>query len=145
MDSFDLDAFLPYQLAVLASRVSREFAALYGARFDLSIAEWRVVAHLGQKEAVSVREIHERVDMDKSKVSRAASRLEAAGYVTKRISESDRRLVELTLTAQGRAMHGEIVELARGFEAALEQRLGPEAADFRTALLGLLESPAPKG
>ena len=139
MDSFDLDAFLPYQLAVLASRVSREFAALYGARFDLSIAEWRVVAHLGQEEAVSVREIHERVDMDKSKVSRAASRLEAAGYVTKRISESDRRLVELTLTATGRAMHSEIVELARGFEAALEERLGPEAAKFRTALSGLLE------
>ena len=38
--------------------------------------EWRVIANLTQKEAVSVRDIFERVDMDKSKVSRAASRLD---------------------------------------------------------------------
>ena len=41
--SFDLDGFLPYRLSVAASRISRRFAALYGAEAGLSIPEWRVV------------------------------------------------------------------------------------------------------
>ena len=32
MADFDLDTFLPYQLAVAAARVSREFAAIYRDR-----------------------------------------------------------------------------------------------------------------
>ena len=135
---FDLDNFLPYQLAVLAQRISREFAARYGARFDISIPEWRVVAHLSQAGAVSVREIHARVDMDKSKVSRAATRLEAAGYITKAAHPDDKRLVALSLTAKGRAMMAEIAPLARAYEAEVMARLGPEATGFRAALADLL-------
>ena len=74
--NFDLSAFLPYQLAVVASRVSKGFAERYRAEFGLTIPEWRVLAHMAQFDAVSVREIQARVDMDKSKVSRAAARLE---------------------------------------------------------------------
>lgn len=81
MPPFDLAAFLPCQLSVAASRVSRGFAERYRAEFGLSIPEWRVLAHLAQSDTVSVREIHARVDMDKSKVSRAAVRLERVARV----------------------------------------------------------------
>ena len=77
--ALDLDRFIPYLVNVLASRLSRELAKVYEARFGISIPEWRVVAHLSQHEDVSIREIHDRVDMDKAKVSRAAARLEAVG------------------------------------------------------------------
>ncbi len=104
MTDFDLADFLPYQLAVAASRVSRQFAERYRAEFGLSIPEWRVLAHLSQSGSVSVREIHRRVDMDKSKVSRAAARLEAAGLVEKRTHGTDRRLLAMSLTRR-RAGH----------------------------------------
>ena len=55
--NFDLSAFLPYQLAVVASRVSKEFAERYRVEFGLTIPEWRVLAHMAQFDAVSVREI----------------------------------------------------------------------------------------
>ena len=74
MHGFELTDFLPYQLAVAAGRVSRAFSDRYRAEFGLSIPEWRVLAHLSTADAVSIREIHARVDMDKSKVSRAAAR-----------------------------------------------------------------------
>ncbi len=138
MTKLDLDNFLPYQLAVLASRVSREFAAVYQQKFDISIPEWRVVAHLSQSDAVSVREIHRKVDMDKSKVSRAAARLEAAGYVSKRVSEVDRRLVDLELTEKGRAMIAEITPIAKKFEREFLAGLGPDRAGFRKAVRRLL-------
>ena len=139
MADFDLDGFLPYQLAVLSSRISREFSTLYKPKFGISVAEWRVVAHLSQAGSVSVREIQKRVDMDKSKVSRAASRLEAAGYVTKTAHPTDGRLVSLELTEKGRAMIDELAPMAAEFEAQVMAQLGPDAAAFRAGLARLLK------
>lgn len=133
-DPFVLDGFLPYRVAVLAGRLSREFSRVYQERFGLSRAEWRVMAHLSQEAEVSVREIHARVDMDKSKVSRAASRLEEAGIITKRISEHDRRLVVLALTETGAAMMSELAEAAATYHARLIARLGPGASAFLSGL-----------
>ncbi|MBD3677593.1 MAG: MarR family transcriptional regulator [Rhodobacteraceae bacterium] len=139
---FDLENFLPYQLAVLAARVSREFSENYHQRFGLSIPEWRVVAHLAQSDKpLSVREIHARVDMDKSKVSRAATRLETAGYVTKRPHPEDKRLVELSLSDRGRAMMAELAPLAEAYEKEVLAALGDQGPAFREALRALLAAP----
>jgi DNA-binding MarR family transcriptional regulator len=129
---FDLDGFLPYRLTVLAERIGAEFATVYGKRHGLSRAEWRVMAHLGNAGPVSVREIHARVAMDKSKVSRAASRLQLIGLVEKREDPSDRRLVALSLTEKGRTVMADLIPLAREFERELLARL-PE--DDRAAFL----------
>jgi DNA-binding MarR family transcriptional regulator len=137
--SFDLSTFLPYQLAVASARVSRDFSEIYRREFGLTIPEWRVMAHLAQSEAVSVREIHLRVDMDKSKVSRAAARLETAGLIEKRENTADRRLLDMRLTPAGRQMFARIVPLADAYQERLTARLGPEAAGFRTALERLKE------
>lgn len=131
MHSFDLDAFLPYRLAKLASRVSRGFAQEYSARFGLSIPEWRVMAHLSQSDTVSVRELHLKADLEKSKASRAAARLESAGLVVKKISKTDRRLIELSLSPKGEEMMAELRPLALSYEADV---LGALSADDRKQL-----------
>lgn len=131
---FDLLDFLPYQLAAASERVSREFADLYRRKFGISVAEWRVLAHLNQSGEVSVRDIETRVGMEKSKVSRAVSRLEAAGLVLKRVNPADRRLLSLTLTGDGRDLIGRIVPLALEFQARLADRLGSDAAVLSRAL-----------
>lgn len=136
---FDLATFLPYQLAVAAARISRGFADRYRAEFGLTIPEWRVLAHLAQSGAVSVREIHQRVDMDKSKVSRAAARLEEAGLVEKRANPEDRRLLDMRLTDHGRALVARILPVALAYQAEVLARLGPDAAPFRRALERLNE------
>lgn len=139
-DPFVLDGFLPYRIAVAAGRLSREFSRIYQDRFGLSRAEWRVMAHLSQQAEVSVREIHARVDMDKSKVSRAATRLEEAGIITKRISDRDRRLVVLALTDKGTRMMAELADAAHQYQAQVLARLGPEAAAFLAGLDALMDS-----
>lgn len=139
MHRFQLSAFLPYQLAVAASRVSKAFSERYRAEFGLSIPEWRVLAHLAGGDAVSVREIHARVDMDKSKVSRAAARLEQAGLIEKRDHAGDKRLLDMRLTAKGQELMARIVPIADSYQEELLARLGEDAAPFRAALLRLLE------
>lgn len=132
--AFDLDHFLPYQLSAAAGRVSRAFAEHYRDEFGITIPEWRVLAHLTQAEDVSVREIHLKVDMDKSKVSRAASKLEAAGYIAKRVNSDDKRLVALSLTPKGEALVGRILPVALAYQTELEERLAGLSPALRQAL-----------
>jgi DNA-binding MarR family transcriptional regulator len=135
----DLDRFLPYQVSLLAARLSAALSRVYAERFGITIPEWRVIAHLSQHRKVSVREVQARVGMDKSKVSRAAARLELAGLVEKRVNAGDRRLVELSLTRKGRRLFAEIAPLALAFEADLVAALpAVEAEAFRSAVAALL-------
>ena len=143
MTAFKLDSFLPYQLAVLSSRVSAGFSKHYRDAYGISVSEWRVVAHLSQADSVSVREIHARVDMDKPKVSRAASRLEASGYVTKTVNPQDRRLVELKLTPKGRDMIEALTPIAHQYEQQLSDLLGGNDDDFRARVAQLIAALGP--
>ena len=137
--NFVLNEFLPYQLSVLSTRISRDFSAHYRERFGISVAEWRVVAHLSQIDGpVSVREIYQRVEMEKSKVSRAASRLEARGFLKKAVDKNDRRLVELSLTQSGNAMMSELAVIAEAFQKTYLARLYGKETEFRLALETLL-------
>ena len=138
MADFNLESFLPYQIAVLNTRISHDFSVIYKEKFGISRAEWRVVAHLAHSSSVSVREIHKKADMDKSKVSRAAARLETEGYILKRASDKDKRLLELSLTDKGRDMVAVLEPLALEFEQTFLEKLGADAAEFREAINTLL-------
>ena len=105
----------------------------------MTVPEWRVIVHLYNAGPVSIREIQARVDMDKSKVSRAASRLEKSGFITKETNTDDRRLLKLALTPDGHERMQQIIPLADKFEAQLLERISPEGASFRATLLKLLK------
>ena len=129
---FDLSAFLPYRLAVLSERASRRLAVEYEKSHGLAVAEWRVLAHLSRAEAVSVRDIHDRVNLEKPRVSRAVARLEADGLVSKAPGRGDGRLVAISLTKRGRAVLIDILPAARAVERALVDAVSP--AEMETFL-----------
>ncbi|WP_134679052.1 MarR family winged helix-turn-helix transcriptional regulator [Paracoccus ravus] len=140
MTGFALDEFLPYRLAVAAGRVSRAFERRYRAEAGISVPEWRVLAHLSQQGEVSVREIEARADMEKSKVSRAAARLEQQGLIEKRDHPGDGRLVSLSLTEEGRAVMARLAPLAIAFQAELQALLGEGSTGFEHSLSVLSKS-----
>jgi len=117
--AFALEHFLPYRLSVLANLASRALARLYGARFGLSVAEWRVIAHLARFAPVSANDVAARAAMDKVQVSRAVARLTAKALVERATDGADRRRSALRLTPRGEATHDAIVPLARDVEARL--------------------------
>ena len=135
MSDFVLNEFLPYQLALLSTRISREFSERYREKYGISISEWRILAHLSQAaNPISVREIFDQVAMDKSKVSRAASRLHKHGLLQKTQSRADRRLVELSLSEAGVNLVRELTPAALEFEKEVLGRLGPKGSDFQDAV-----------
>ncbi len=133
--------FLPYQLSIASNAVSGRIAELYQARFDLKIAEWRVMAVLGEAEARTQRELAALTLMDKVAVNRACRVLEDRGLVGRQPNARDGRSHHVALTEQGRAIYSQIMPLARDVEAQL---LGPfsdrERAQLREMLARLRTS-----
>ncbi|MCZ0736176.1 MarR family winged helix-turn-helix transcriptional regulator [Phreatobacter sp. AB_2022a] len=105
-EPFQLTDFFPYRLAVRSERVSMAVAQLYSHRFDVTRAEWRVLAALAVNNAMTPKEIIAYSTLEKMQVSRAVAGLEEKGA-------TDRRAQILTLTAAGRALFKTIAPIAR--------------------------------
>jgi DNA-binding MarR family transcriptional regulator len=152
----ELAGFLPYQLSVTSNAVSGLIAERYRKRFGLKIPEWRVMAVLGDAEAAG-RELTQRAltaatVMDKVAVNRAARVLEERGLIARVPNPGDGRSHLLALTAEGRAIHAEVMPLARATERELLEGFGEaEEEDLRDLLARLrtramqLAGPAPEG
>lgn len=139
LPEFDLDSFLPYRLTVVAARLSARLAKNYRTKYGISIAEWRVLLNVGYSGDVSVRDIEKRVSLEKSKVSRAATKLQAKGYLTKKVDSRDRRLLKLALTKKGTDLLRELIPLAVAFQDELKMSLGQEIKPLNSALDRLLD------
>lgn len=127
--------FLPYQLSVTSNAVSSMIAGQYRAKFGLKIAEWRVMAVLGDAGAVTQRELTEATLMDKVAVNRACKVLEDRKLILRRPNADDGRSHLLELTDEGRAIHAEVMPLARAMEAEIFSTLGKdECEQFRELL-----------
>ena len=70
--TFNLETFLPHQLAAAAARVSRLFGRHYADHYELSLPEWQVIAFVGRHAGISPTGMSGRSALDKVKVSRAA-------------------------------------------------------------------------
>ena len=131
----ELDRFLPYKLSVLNNRVSNAIARQYSERFQLSPAEWRVMAALGHTPDLSGREVAEKTAMDKVQVSRAVASLAEAGRLTRRPDAQDGRI---TLRVGGKPVDVRVSTLPTGHgERAVLRLLDKEAGRLDLQHLGM--------
>ena len=127
--------FLPYLLSVTSNAVSGRVADAYLARFGIRIAEWRVMAVLGDAGAMTQRRLVEATLMDKVAVNRACKLLEERSLIARSPNAHDGRSHHLELTAAGHAMHTEIMPLA----LAMEERIfAPLSEEERRAFKTML-------
>jgi DNA-binding MarR family transcriptional regulator len=130
-----LGDFLPYKLSTTSNAVSGRIAQEYRSRFGLSVPEWRVMAVLGDTGAMTQRELTQHTVMDKVAVNRACKVLEDRGLAVRRPNAQDGRSHLLELTAEGKAMHGQIMPLALEMERRLFANFtDDEVENFRSLL-----------
>ena len=134
----ELSRFMPYRLAVTADSVSRALAAVYSERFGLTRDEWRVIAQLASVKALKASELGQRTSLPKMQVSRATTRLEQDGLITRETDDADRRNLVVRLTAAGRALYRRIEPVVLEREHDLLAALSPDQrAAFEAALTQL--------
>ncbi len=139
-DRIALESFLPYQLSVIASRVSRGLARLYAVRFDLTVPEWRIMTVLGRFPGVSANEVCELTAMDKVRVSRGVARLLQFGRIRRDADPRDRRRSKLYLSDEGREVYDEIVPVAHAYQDKLMADLDSNEVRVLEKLLAKIES-----
>jgi len=124
---------MPYQVVNLAKRVSDSCAAVYTEPFDIGVAEWRVLARLGQHQQLNSRHLGQVTFMDKSRVSRALKSLERKGLLLRQVDRGDNRASLLSLTAAGRRLYSQIVPRALDWESQFLSAL--DVTEYRDLLL----------
>ena len=137
--------FLPYQLSIASNAVSNRIAEVYRTRFGLKIPEWRVMAVLGDRGAMTQRGLTEATVMDKVAVNRACKALEERGLLARQPNAQDGRSHHLALTAAGAAMHGRIMPLALDMEQQLFGSLTSQERETFARLLAHVRDEAGKG
>ena len=140
MTEYNLTNFLPYQVSALAGKLSRGLERYYNIDHQLTIPEWRVLFHLSQSGMIVTSKLLIRVDLHKSRVSRACQRLEKSGLITKEKNPADKRETFLSLTAEGEKLMAELKPIAVNYNKKLLQILGAEHVAFTEGLKALLES-----
>jgi len=134
-----MDHYVPYQLALLSSRLAAELESVYRELYGLSRTEWRTLALIGETEGCAATTLVERSTMDVVAVHRAVKRLVQLGFVERDTAAHDRRLKPLGLTEAGRAAYEAVIPHASSLERKLLSRLSSEdRKSLRRVLTALL-------
>lgn len=137
--TFDLDSFLAYRLDRLSDAVSRHFQPVYRDQHGMTRPEWQVLAHLGEAETLTAREIVRRTGLHKTKVSRAVTALESRRWLERDRDDADRRIEHLTLTRTGRKGYEALTALLKAREEELLARLDSGELETVNAALRILD------
>ena len=126
-----IETFFPYRLAVTAEAFSRQLVAVYGREHGFTREEWRLLFLLDDARRLDSLQLSQRTSLDKVQVSRAATRLEEKGLITRAILGSDRRLRNYAITDAGRTLFQTALQEV---EARAREILDAMPAEDRAAL-----------
>lgn len=133
IEGLDFPSFRMSLLVKVMDRLTiRELAGVT----DLPIAEWRVLSRLAlSKGGLTVRQIAMKAWVDRAEVSRAASSLEARGYLARRNNPADRRAPIMFLTPEGETVYKPLMAQRTAFHARVMESLDQEEQDLLDGLL----------
>ncbi len=126
-----LERSLLYHFAVISHRVGGSVHALCRERYGMSPPAWRVMAHIGELQPITAKQIGQRAAIDSVNLSRALGHLDLLGFVERRIDTADRRRIVLRLTRTGQAVYDTVAPVTVDAERTL---LATLRADERATL-----------
>ena len=127
---------LDHQLCFPLYAAARNVTGLYTPwlkPLGLTYTQYIVFLVLWEKDGVSVTEIGEKLMLDNGTLSPLLKKMEQAGYVERRRSREDDRVVEITLTEAGRALQEKAKDIPANVAGCID--LPPEKARALYALL----------
>ncbi len=140
-DIIRLDDYWPYQVTVLADRISRRTAAIVKREAGLNLSQWRVLAAIAECPGRTAADVVMMTPMDKGIVSRATKALLSGGYLVREASQQDGRVSHLFLTRAGADLYASLKPSVEGVPRAANQHLGArEQAEFCALLKQLADA-----
>ncbi len=135
-----LSSYWPYQLTVLAERISRLTTGVVKRHGQLNLSQWRVMAAIAEQPGRTAAEVVTITPMDKGIVSRATKALLSADLVRREASQGDGRVSHLFLTGRGAALYQSLMPRVEAVSQEIHAALSVEEQQQFGALLGRLVS-----
>ena len=126
---FDLVDFIPYLLNRAAEKTSHDFESVYKSNYGMLRMEWRVLFHLGRYGPLTAKEICQKGDLHKTKVSRAVAALEDKRFLVREEQAQDRRYETLRLSTKGQGVYQDLCLHAAAFQHRIVASLSGDDQD----------------
>ncbi|WP_331774402.1 MarR family winged helix-turn-helix transcriptional regulator [Sulfurospirillum sp. 1612] len=84
--------------------------ALFCATINLSPIQFRCLRYLLKTTFLQVKELADNMELTPSRITNLLNNLESKGYIQRKISNKDRRIIKVTLTKKGREYATEVRE-----------------------------------
>jgi DNA-binding MarR family transcriptional regulator len=108
----------------------------------VSAGTWFTLALLAREDGMSQGELSQRFDIDPSRVTRLAKRLEREGLLRKNRDRGDKRVVRMYLTEKGRGLFEDLSDRRERFDRRVGAVLSPEELKELRRMLGALAESA---
>jgi DNA-binding MarR family transcriptional regulator len=138
----DLKDRVGYRFLHLAGQQMRCLAEMYGPRYKLTIAKWKVLSIIGYFKQLSATELGRYTSLEPDKVTRTVDHLVRQGLVDRRQDPADRRRVILSLTIKGKRVNDSIEVVRKAIEVDLLCALEPGELSGFYAILDKLDARA---
>ncbi|CAN7345432.1 MULTISPECIES: MarR family transcriptional regulator [Ensifer] len=99
-----LDSQLCFSIYSAAIAINRAYKPMLDA-LGVTYTQYLAVSTLWEQDGLSISAIADRLGLEPSTITPAVKRLEAAGFLSRRRSTVDERLVEVFLTEKGKELH----------------------------------------
>ena len=129
-----LDRSLPLKLLRAREAVMDRFRPHLHAN-GFTEQQWRVIRALVEVDTIDAGALAEAVCLRMPSLSRILADLEARGLLRKLRSETDRRLVNVEITEEGRALFARMSEASERIYQSIQDRLGD--AEYKDLMLRL--------
>jgi DNA-binding MarR family transcriptional regulator len=133
-----IDGFLPYQLYRVTSKLNAKLIGKLKAN-RINPSQWRVLSVLRAFGTLSVGRIVELTLMEQPTISRVVAQLEQDGLLARRWSDTDSRVLEVTLTASGLAALNEVIPTALRHQELAFQGFSQKEISTLSGMLGRIE------
>ena len=117
---------VPYRILILSRMLERVTGQQLRDEFGISLAQWRLMAHLARLGRCSASDISAVAYVDRAEVSRTVASLEVRGLLVRLLNPRNRRSRLLELSAQGRELHDRVLRHRRTFFDEMTSEIAPD-------------------
>lgn len=126
-DGLTVDHFLTTVMAQVVSVLRRSITQPYAQKFGLTVPEWRLLSLLAHAKRLPFAELVVQSTSDKALVSRTMRLLEKRGLAEIQAEgNTPRKRLICLISAEGAALHAQVIPLARRRQAEVIQVMTPQ-------------------
>jgi len=118
-----------YWAKILETLYNRQFVA-ESTKPDITVSAWRILAWLAEFEPLTVGEIVAHTHIERTVLSRLLDRMAEKGLVSRKRRQSDRRVIDVCVTARGRVAVAQLKPIRRNVYARAVEGIDPRHLDF---------------